>query len=100
MYWFTSAFGNISALVIPGLRNNLSFFSNVYKSDTLDKRIYLKKIFHKHACFLVVYKNFMEHDSLVVEHRLPSREVLGLIPTRGFRAVSLSKTTLTHNSNG
>ena len=25
MYWFTSAFGNISALVVPGLRNSLSF---------------------------------------------------------------------------
>ena len=95
MYWFTSAFGNISALVIPGLRNNLYFFL-MY----LDKRIYRKKNFHKYACFLAVYKNFMEHDSLVVEHRPPNREVLGLIPTRGFRAVSLSKTTLTHNSNG
>ena len=95
MYWFTSAFGNISALVIPGLRNNLSFFL-MY----LDKRIYRKKNFHKHSRFLAVYKNFMEHDSLVVEHRPPNREVLGLIPTRGFRAVSLSKTTLTHNSNG
>ena len=99
MYWFTSAFGNISALVIPGLRNNLTFFL-MYINQKHSINEYILQIFHKHACFLVVYKNFMEHDSLVVEHRPPSREVLGLIPTRGFRAVSLSKTTLTHNSNG
>ena len=99
MYWFTSAFGNISALVIPGLRNNLSVFL-MYINQTQSINEYTGKKIHKHACFLAVYKNFMEHDSLVVEHRPPNRKVLSLILTRGFRAVSLSKTSLTHNSNG